>query len=139
LKPRIFCDSVHRAITEIVQHLLVTGNPTAELVSNSSDGPSDAAQAVFDRVREILTQAHFLDGDVPLSETAAGLRRIRIPNPYQISLHLPVRIRITQGTEAAAALLQAFLILRVRYQSVVGTPPSVRIEASAADEAALDT
>jgi Cft2 family RNA processing exonuclease len=139
LRPEIFCDTVHGAITEILQHLLITGTAVAELVSRSSEGASADPQAVFDRVRDILIQAHYLDSDTPVSESASGLRRIRIPSPHQPSLQPPVRIRITQTTEPAAVLLHAFLILRLRYQSTVGPSPLVRAEAAIRDEAGLDT
>lgn len=139
LKPQIYCDTVHAAVTEVLQQLLITGAPVAELISDSSAGPSTAAQAIFDRVREILIQAHFLDAETPVSQTARGMRGVRISSPYRPSMHVPVRIRVGKTTEPAAALLQSFLILRVRYQSTVGPAPFVRVEAAAGEDAALDT
>ena len=138
VRPRILCDAVHGAITEIVQQLLVTGHPTVELVSKSSSGLGDDAHSVFDRIRTILVQAHFLDTEVPISETTAGLRVLRIPSPHQASLHVPVRIRADDTIEPAAILLHAFLVLRIRYQITTGAYPIIRIEAPATNQRALD-
>ncbi len=138
LKPEVLCDSVHGALTGIVQQLLVTGHAAVDLVGSMTDGPTAEARAAFDRVRSVLVQSHFVDADAPVSETRAGIPKIRVPNPYYSSLHLPVRLRIDPQSEPAAVLLQAFLVLRVRYQTTVGSSPIMRLETSTADDFGLD-
>src|SRR4051812_27184205 len=138
LKPEVLCDSVHGALTGIVQQLLVTGHAAVDLVGSTTDGPTAEARAAFDRVRSVLVQSHFVDADAPVSETRAGIPKIRVPNPYYSSLHLSVRLRIDPQSEPAAVLLQAFLVLRVRYQTTVGSSPIMRLETSTAADFGLD-
>jgi hypothetical protein len=95
--------------------------------------------AVFERVRNILIDAGFLDADTPIDELASGVRRIRVANPLQSSLHVPIRIRLEKSHEPAAMLLRAFLVLRVRYQTIGETAPMVRFEAVCGEDVALDT
>ena len=94
LKPQVLCDTAHGAITGLLQQLLVTGHAAVDLVGRAADPSTADARAVFDAVRSILVQSHFIDADTPLSETKAGIQKIRVPNPYYRSLHLPVRSRI---------------------------------------------
>jgi len=138
LKPRVLCDTVHDALTGILQQLLVTGHAAVDLVESASDRQTADARDVFDRVHSILVQSYFVDPDTPVSETRAGVKKLRVPNPYYRSLHLPVRLRVDQQSEPAAVLLHAFLVLRVRYQTTVGSSPTVRLETSAADDFGLD-
>lgn len=138
LKPRVLCDTIHGALTEVLQQLLVMGHAAVDLVGGSRNCTAAEAHCVFERVRAVLVQSHFLDADSPVSETRAGIPRIRVPNPYHGSLHVPVRLRISQQTDPAAVLLHAFLILRVRYQTTVGPCPTIRLEASVADDCGLD-
>src|SRR5207247_895617 len=58
LKPEVKCDSAHGALTDVVQQLLVIGHPAIEIVSVSESGGTAEANAVFDRVRNILVHAH---------------------------------------------------------------------------------
>lgn len=138
LKPQVLCDSVHGALTGILQQLLVTGHAAVDLVGKPSDRATTDARAVFDRLLAVLTQAHFIDADAPVSETRAGVPKLRVANPHHRSLHLPVRLRIDQQTEPAAVLLHAFLVLRVRYQATTESIPKIRLETSAADDSGLD-
>lgn len=138
LKPQVLCDTVHGALTGILQQLLVTGHAAVDLVGKSSDHATPDARAVFDRALAILSQAHFIDADAPVSETAAGVPKLRVPNPHHRSLHLPVRLRLDAQTAPAAVLLHAFLVLRVRYQTTVGSSPTIRLETSTADDFGLD-
>ena len=138
LKPEVLCDTVHGALTGIVQQLLVTGHAAVDLVGRATDRPAVDARTAFDRVCSILVQSHFIDADTPVSETRAGIPKIRVPNPYYRSLHLPVRLRIDSQSEPAAVLLHAFLVLRVRYQTTVGSIPTMRLETSTTDDFGLD-
>ena len=112
LKPKVLCDTVHGALTGILQQLLVTGHPAVDLMGKATDRATGDARAVFERVRSVLIESHFVDADIPVSETRAGIPKIRVANPYYGSLHVPVRLRIDPQTEPAAVLLHAFLALR---------------------------
>jgi predicted metal-dependent RNase len=138
LRPRVLCDNLHGALTGIVQQLFVTGHAAVDLLSKSGDGATVEAHTIFDRVRGILVQSHFLDVDAPIAETRAGTRTLRVPNPYYGSLHVPARIRIDQQSDPASVILHAFLVLRVRYQTTGGASPIIRLEASMADDFSLD-
>jgi Cft2 family RNA processing exonuclease len=138
LKPEVLCDTVHGALTHVLQQLLVTGHAAVDLVGRSADRPTTDTRAVFDRVRSVLVQSHFLDADAPTSETRAGIPKVRVPNPYSRSLHLPVRLQIDAQSDAAAVLLHTFLVLRVRFQTTVGVNPTMRLETSAANDFGLD-
>jgi len=138
LKSEVLCDTVHGALTHVLQQLLVTGHAAVDLVGRATDPSTTDARTVFDRVRSVLVQSHFLDVDAPLSETKAGIPKVRVPNPYYRSLHLPVRLKIDVQSDAAAVLLHAFLVLRVRYQTTVGLSPTIRLETSAGDDFGLD-
>ena len=138
LKPEVLCDTVHGALTDIVQQLLVTGHAAVDLVGKAVDPSTADARAVFDRVRSILAQSRFLDANAPVSETRAGIAKVRVPNPYYGSLYLPARLRIDPQIEPAAVLLHAFLLLRVRYQTTVGSSPIMRLETSVDDDFGLD-
>src|SRR5262245_54871740 len=133
LKPEVLCDTVHGALTSVLQQLLVTGHAAVDLVGRAPDRPAADARAVFDKVSSVLVQSFFVYADAPVSETKAGIPKIRVPNPYSGSLHLPVRLRVDPHSEPAAVLLHVFLVLRVRYQTTVGSSPTVRLETSAAD------
>lgn len=138
LKPEVLCDTVHGALTHVLQQLLVTGHAAVDLVGKATDPSATDTRTIFDRVHSVLVQAHFLDADAPVSETRAGIPKVRVPNPYYRSLHLPVRLQIDAQSDAAAVLLHAFLVLRVRYQTTVGFSPTMRLETSAADSVGLD-
>ncbi len=138
LKPEVLCDSAHGALTGILQQLFVTGHAAVDLVGKADSDETGDARAVFERVRAVLVQSHFVDADAPVNESKIGVQRIRIPNPHQGSLHIPVRLQIDQHTDPAAALLHAFLVLRVRYQNTIGPHPIVRLEALAGDDFGLD-
>src|SRR5689334_11482055 len=125
LKPEVLCDTVHGALTQVLQQLLVTGHAAVDLVGKATDPSTTDARAVFDRVRSVLIQSHLLDSDAPVSETRAGIPKVRVPNPYYRSLHLPVRLQIDAQSDATAVLLHAFLVLRVRYQTTVGVRPTM--------------
>jgi Cft2 family RNA processing exonuclease len=137
IRPEVGCDSVLAALIGLVQHLLVGGYPVAELVSRQTV-PTGDANVVFDRVRAILLQSHFVDADAPVGETASGLRRLRVANPHEAGLHLPVRIRLDASSDPAAALLHAFVVLRVRYQTANHSSPIFRVEAAPEHEASID-
>jgi Cft2 family RNA processing exonuclease len=140
IKPKIACESVHAAITDILQQLLITGYPAVELVDKPGMrvGAEDP-QIIFDRVRIILHESSVLDADAPVSETAAGVRRLRVANPYYGVRELRPRIRINEFREPAAALLHAFILLRIRYQQTGSSDsPIVRVEASPQDQSGLD-
>src|SRR5690349_18263290 len=92
LKPQVLCDTVHGALTGILQQLLVTGHAAVDLVGRGSDHQTHDARGVFDKAHSILVQSHFVDPDTPISETRTGIQKIRVPNPYYRSLHLPVRL-----------------------------------------------
>lgn len=138
LRSEVRCDTVLGALTEVVQHLLVTGAPAVEIVSHSGDSGQEEKSAVFDRVRAILIDAHWLDPNAPVDERRGGLRYIRVASPYAINLHVPPRLRLELTTEPAAAVLQVFLVLRVRYQITTGNVPTCRVEAPETNSAGLD-
>lgn len=139
VRPTIRCESLHGAITGVVQQLLIVGHPVVELIRSPADGEADDEDAVFDRIRSILVESLFIDADVPIDELASGRRRLRIRNPHNGSRHLPIRVRLSSSSEPAAVLLHAFLVLRVLYQTTVGNSPTVRLEAPVSDDEALDT
>lgn len=132
-RPVVLCDSVHSALGGILQALFVQRLPFVDLVSRSSghddEGPS--ASNVFDRVREFLAAGRWVDEEQPISESATGLRRLRIPNPMEGMTELPSRMRLS-SLKPAAALLRTFLLLRVRFQE------TARLEARKDEEAQLD-
>jgi|GEM_PF-46662 len=136
-RPRVFCNSVYAALSGLIQELLIVGNPAVDLLS--TDSASQNQTPVFDRVRNILIQSHLVDAAIPISETKSGVRRLRVANPYYIGLHIPPRIRLDAPLEPVAAILQAFLVLRVRYQIVASDRPLVRLEALVGDDPAIDT
>src|SRR5712692_8543369 len=70
VRPQVFCDSVHGAITGVIQQTLVTGYPAVELISKTATDQGVDPGAIFDRVHRILVQSWFLDADAPISETA---------------------------------------------------------------------
>ena len=76
LKPEVLCDTVHGALTHVLQQLLVTGHAAVDLVGRATDPSTTDARTVFDRVRSVLVQSHFLDADAPISETKAGIRKM---------------------------------------------------------------
>lgn len=138
LKPEVLCDTVHGALTGTLQQLLVTGYAAVDLIGSSTDGPTADARDVFDRVRTILRLAHFIDAEAPVSETVRGGPRVRVPNPYHRSLHLPARLRISAETDPVAVILHTFLVLRVRYQVTTESAPKMRLEVSSRSDAGLD-
>src|SRR5437870_6944422 len=96
IRPKVTCESVHGALTEILQELLVNGYPAIELVSKSVASAIDDPQIIFDRVRTILIEAFLLDADTPVSHTSSGIRRVRIGNPHYSALNLRSRIRLSE-------------------------------------------
>lgn len=140
VKPRVNCDSVHFTVTEILQQLLIAGHGAVEIISRSEQRHLGAdPQIVFDRVKAIFTEANLLDADVPVSQTQTGLRRLQIPNPYHAVRAFPQRIRVSELSEPVAALIHAFIVLRVRYQGTDSQDsPVVLLEANCSDERSLD-
>ena len=49
LKPEVLCDTVHGALTGLLQQLLVTGHAAVDLVGRATDPSTADARAVFDR------------------------------------------------------------------------------------------
>lgn len=135
VRPRIECETVHAALAGVVQGLLVSGCSVIELISARVLSPPE--QATFDTVLRILTLSHFLDPDAPVAELRSGRRRVRISNPYDSARFVPARLRL-DGVDTAAALLHAFLVLRIRYQAHNGEFPVFRVDALATASDSMD-
>ena len=130
------CNSEFEVVVELLQRLLVEGHPTVELTT--SDAQRDAeAHTILRRIYAWMVEARLIDASTPICEDRSGHASFRIPNPRHGFLDLPARIRLSQVSPCAALLL-AFQILRVRYQSHAGEVPMVRFIAQVEAPRELD-
>ena len=147
-KTHIHCDTVHGAIVGLLQQTLLQSQPTVTLMGRMS-GPhkhnlaQQSASHNFRDVVKILTESGWLPSgnnkeQEVFEQSVTGTTPLSIPHPEQALLDWKSRINLSQ-VSPVAAMLRAFMILRVRYQRIGPQLPTVRIEAQHNAPSQLDT